>query len=87
MFAWNLGKCARDRLCADRAALSQILASTLDRYNISIQDAATGIVKSAPTIPGLEPAKQGPDVTVPGQQQQLQEEQKPPQPAPPTPPK
>jgi outer membrane protein TolC len=71
----------------DRAALAQILASTLDRYNISIQDAATGIVKSAPTIPGLEPAKQGPDVTVPGQQQQLQEEQKPPQPPPPTPPK
>ncbi len=76
----------------DRAALSQILASTLDRYNISIADAATGNVKTAPIIPGLEPAKQEPEVTVPGQQQKLQEQEQrpapqaqpaPPQPAPP----
>ncbi|HEX3470976.1 MAG TPA: TolC family protein [Silvibacterium sp.] len=66
----------------DRAALLQILASTLDRYGISIQEAVTGNVNAAPTIPGLEPAKQGQEVTVPGQQQKLQEEQKP---APPTP--
>jgi outer membrane protein TolC len=64
----------------DRAALSQILASTLDRYNISITDAATGNVKTAPIIPGLEPAKQEPEVTVPGQQQKLQEQQQNPAP-------
>ncbi len=62
----------------DRAALSQILASTLDRYNISITDAVTGNIKTAPIIPGLEPAKPEPEVTVPAQQQKLQEqEQKP----------
>jgi outer membrane protein len=68
----------------DRAALSQILASTLDRYGISIADAVSGKVSSQPTIPGLEPAKQGPEVTVPGQQQNLQQEEKqgPPQPQP-----
>ncbi len=64
----------------DRAALSQILASTLDRYNISITDAVTGNVKTAPIIPGLEPAKQEPEVTVPGQQQKLQEQQQNPAP-------
>jgi outer membrane protein len=62
----------------DRAALSQILASTLDRYNISITDAVTGNIKTAPIIPGLVPAKPEPEVTVPAQQQELQEqEQKP----------
>src|SRR5271170_1072844 len=64
----------------DRAAFSQILASTLDRYNISITDAATGNVKTAPIIPGLEPAKHEPEVAVPGQQQKLQEEQQKPAP-------
>jgi outer membrane protein len=66
----------------DRAEMAQILASTLDRYNIAIQDAVTGKVSTAPVIPGLEPAKQGPEVTVPQQPQQLQneEQQKPPQP-------
>jgi outer membrane protein len=66
----------------DRAEMAQILASTLDRYNIAIQDAVTGKVSTAPVIPGLEPAKQGQEVTVPQQQQQLQneEQQKPPQP-------
>jgi outer membrane protein TolC len=68
----------------DRAALSQILASTLDRYGISIADAVSGKVNSQPTIPGLEPAKQGPEVTIPGQQQNLQQQEKqgPPQPQP-----
>jgi outer membrane protein len=72
---------ATAKYAIDRAALSQILASTLDRYNIAITDAVTGNIKSAPVIPGLEPAKQGPEVTVPAQQQKLQEQeqQKPPQ--------
>ncbi|MGC2163034.1 MAG: TolC family protein [Silvibacterium sp.] len=69
----------------DRASLAEILASTLDRYNISILDAASGKVNTMPTIPGIEPAKQGPEVTVPNQQQNLeqQEEQPPPQATPP----
>jgi outer membrane protein len=75
---------ATARYAIDRANLAQILASTLDRYGISIREAATGRVNTVPTIPGLEPAKQGPDVVVPGQQQQLQQEQQ--QQNPPTPP-
>ena len=74
---------ATAKYAIDRASLEQILASTLDRYNISIMDAVSGNVKTQPTIPGIEPAKQGPVVTVPNQQQNLQqEEQKPAQPAP-----
>jgi outer membrane protein len=37
----------------DRAALLQLLSNTLDRYNISITDAATGIMTTSPVIPGL----------------------------------
>jgi outer membrane protein TolC len=37
----------------DRAALLQLLSETLDRYNISLQDAATGVVNTPPAIPGL----------------------------------
>ncbi len=37
----------------DRAALFQVLSTTLDRYHISITDAAAGGVTSAPLIPGL----------------------------------
>lgn len=37
----------------DRAALRQLLASTLDDYGITITDAATGSVSKAPAIPGL----------------------------------
>jgi outer membrane protein TolC len=37
----------------DRAALRQILSSTLDQYGISITDAAAGTVTTAPVIPGL----------------------------------
>jgi outer membrane protein len=79
---------ATAKYAIDRASLSQILASTLDRYSISITDAATGQIRTAPVIPGLEPAKQEPEVTVPGQQQELQEqEQRPaPQPMPAQPP-
>jgi outer membrane protein len=75
---------ATAKYAVDRAALGQILASTLDRFNISIADAVSGKINSQPTIPGLEPAKAGPEVTVPGQQQNLQEQEKqgPPQPQP-----
>jgi outer membrane protein TolC len=37
----------------DRAALLQLLSKTLDRYGISITDAATGAMGSSPMIPGL----------------------------------
>ena len=37
----------------DRSSLSQILANVLDRYGISLQDAASGDVTRAPSIPGL----------------------------------
>jgi len=37
----------------DRASLLQLLSKTLDRYSISITDAATGVVTTAPVIPGL----------------------------------
>jgi outer membrane protein len=84
---------ATAKYAIDRAALSQILASTLDRYSISITDAVTGNVKTAPVIPGLQPAKQEPEIAVPAQQQKLQEQEKNPAPQaqplpqqPPTPP-
>jgi outer membrane protein TolC len=76
---------ATAKYAIDRASLGQILASTLDRYNISIVDAVKGTVNTPPTIPGIEPAKQGPEVTVPNQQQNLQKQQKPNQPASPPP--
>ena len=75
---------ATAKYAIDRASLAEILASTLDRYNISILDAANGKVTTQPTIPGIEPAKGEPEVTIPNQQQNLRrEEQKPTQPAPP----
>ena len=42
----------------DRAALLQLSARTLDRYNISLEDAATGAVSKQPAIPGLTAPKQ-----------------------------
>ncbi len=78
---------ARAAYARERAALSQILGNTLDRYGISLEDAVTGNVKQIPVIPGLEPAKSQPEVQVPDQQQRLQQqEQVPPPPAPPMPP-
>jgi outer membrane protein TolC len=65
----------RARYATDRAALEQTLASTLDRYGINIVDAASGNVHSAPIIPGIEPAKAGPEVTEPTQQEQLQKQE------------
>jgi outer membrane protein TolC len=37
----------------DRASLLQLLSNTLDRYGISIADAASGVFSSSPVIPGL----------------------------------
>jgi outer membrane protein len=72
---------ATAKYAIDRASLAQILASTLDRYNISIVDAVNGKVNAQPTIPGIEPARQVPEVTVPSEQQNLRrEEQQPAQP-------
>jgi outer membrane protein TolC len=47
----------------DRAGLYQVLASTLQHYGIDLNDAATGNVKTTPVVPGLTPAKQGPEPT------------------------
>ena len=41
----------------DRGALSQLLANTLDRYGISLVEAASGTITKAPVIPGLEAPK------------------------------
>jgi outer membrane protein TolC len=76
---------ARARYATDRAAFEQTLASTLDRYGISIVDAATGQVHTAPVIPGLEPAKSLPEVAPPTQQQQLQQQEQQQQPQTPPP--
>jgi outer membrane protein TolC len=75
---------ARARYATDRASLEEALASTLDRYGISIVDAATGQVHTPPVIPGLEPAKSLPEVQPPTQQQQLQKQEQQPQPQPQT---
>jgi outer membrane protein len=41
----------------DRAALAQLLANTLDKFGISIQEAASGTLAQAPAIPGLTAPK------------------------------
>lgn len=41
----------------DRSSLQQILSNTLDRYGISIVDAAMGTVTTPPAIPGLTAPK------------------------------
>ena len=41
----------------DRAALLQLLSTTLERYNINMVDAAGGTVTQAPLIPGLTAPK------------------------------
>jgi outer membrane protein len=48
---------AHAQYAKDRALLYQVLASTLQHYGISMNDAATGDVKAIPAIPGLQPAK------------------------------
>ncbi|MDE1155167.1 MAG: TolC family protein [Acidobacteriaceae bacterium] len=41
----------------DRSSLNQLLANTLDRYGISLNDAATGAVSQMPVVPGLTAPK------------------------------
>lgn len=41
----------------DRSALRQLVSDTLEKYGISIQDAAMGVVGQAPMIPGLTAPK------------------------------
>ncbi len=41
----------------DRAALLQLLSNTLDRYSISLVNAASGVVDTRPVIPGLTAPK------------------------------
>ena len=41
----------------DRVALQQLLANTLDRYGISLVDAAGGVMSKQPIIPGLTAPK------------------------------
>ena len=41
----------------DRSALSQILSNTLDKYGVSLADAASGTVTQKPNVPGLTPPK------------------------------
>jgi outer membrane protein len=48
---------ARAAYAKDRASLYQLLATTLQHYGISLGDAAAGVVKEQPIVPGLEPAK------------------------------
>jgi hypothetical protein len=55
----------------DRASLEQILANTLQKYNISIGDGVSGTVTQQVAIPGLEPAPNAPAAPLPSQQQQL----------------
>ncbi len=38
----------------DRAALTEVLANTLDKYGISLPDATTGQLSQLPAIPGLQ---------------------------------
>jgi outer membrane protein len=40
----------------DRAGLYQTLATTLQHYGINLQDAATGVVRTNPVVPGIGPA-------------------------------
>ncbi len=41
----------------DRSAFDQILSNTLDRYGISLIDAASGVINQKPLIPGLTAPK------------------------------
>jgi outer membrane protein len=66
---------ARAAYAKDRAAMYQLLATTLQHYGISLGDAAVGVVKDVPVIPGLEPAKSTKEPTIPNQQQQQNQQQ------------
>lgn len=48
---------AQTAYAVDRASLSELVADTLQKYGISITDAATGNVSQEPNVPGLEAPK------------------------------
>jgi outer membrane protein TolC len=73
---------ATAKYATDRAGLSELLGITLDRYGISIVDAASGQITTPPTIPGIQPASAMPVVNLPAQKQQLQKQQQQPVPQP-----
>lgn len=73
---------ATAKYATDRAELAQLLGVTLDRYGISIVDAASGKITTPPTIPGIEPASTMPVVNLPAQQERLRQQQKEPVPQP-----
>ena len=45
---------AQTTYAVDRAALSELVADTLQKYGINIEDAATGNISQSPNVPGLE---------------------------------
>jgi hypothetical protein len=45
---------AHTAYAVDRAHLSELVADTLDKYGISITDAATGNITHAPLVPGIQ---------------------------------
>ena len=47
---------AQAQYAKDRATLYQILATTMQHYGINLNEAASGNVNTAPTVPGLVPA-------------------------------
>ena len=76
---------ARAAYAKDRASLYQLLATTLEHYGINLVDAAAGVVKEVPVVPGLEPAQQKKEPVLPTPEQQKdqthqiqQDSQKPP---------
>ncbi|MFC5865472.1 TolC family protein [Acidicapsa dinghuensis] len=66
---------ARAAYAKDRAALYQLLATTLQHYGINLIDAATGTVNTEPVIPGIEPAQPTKEPTLPNREQRQQQEQ------------
>jgi len=70
---------ARAAYAKDRAALYQLLATTLQHYGISLEDAATGVVKDIPVVPGIEAAKPSKEPTLPDADQQKQQQKEIPQ--------
>jgi outer membrane protein TolC len=56
----------------DRASLEQILANTLQKYNIGIGDGVSGTVTQRVTIPGLEAIPNAQAAPLPSHQEQLQ---------------
>jgi outer membrane protein TolC len=71
---------ARASYAIARAALEEALSSTLDRYGISIVNAAGGQIHNPPVIPGIEPAQAEPEVAPPSQKQELKQQEQQPQP-------